>query len=392
MFLLTAVPDAYESVQKNINACAVLSCFLVPGTEYRRVFGPLSDADKPRPLSLYRLVVMAALFSFTAVFIYLPVFAYLELWVQQTSKMRESRQMAESWIIPKLEQIDGAFFKEGTLAKLQNARVEALHNVELSLVRLEGQADRAFDRLEANVDDYLDWYYSLAGEYGRITQLMIGELDDYMIEKLEESLEQGDAFKGVQAALNTALSEHRKALDAYHSAAQTILKENRVDSTGSQVHVVQRMKLKDVLDLPDHQDMIGLESRLIAGGGGGAMAGVITAVIIERIVGKVLGKNIFKLAAKSLTKIVISKTAGSAGGAGAGAAAGAAVGSVLPGPGTVIGAVIGGIIGTIAVGMTVDKVLIELEESINREEFKRGILSAVREARMEFKAKLRGEV
>jgi len=44
-----------------------------------------------------------------------------------------------------------------------------------------------------------------------------------------------------------------------------------------------------------------------------------------------------------------------------------------------------------AVGVSVDKMLIELEESLNREEFKREILSAVQEARVEFKAKLSSE-
>jgi hypothetical protein len=37
-------------------------------------------------------------------------------------------------------------------------------------------------------------------------------------------------------------------------------------------------------------------------------------------------------------------------------------------------------------GVTVDKMLLMLEESLNREEFKRKILSTIREYRMEFKA------
>jgi len=54
-----------------------------------------------------------------------------------------------------------------------------------------------------------------------------------------------------------------------------------------------------------------------------------------------------------------------------------------------VGAVIGGIIGGIAVGVTVDKMLLLLEEYMNREEFKRELISAIREARMEIKAKLK---
>ncbi len=370
------------------NACAMLSCLLIPGAEYRRIFGPLTDADIPPVLSTSRIAVIAAVFTFLSLFIYLPVFVTVEAWVRQTPKMAESRQRMESWAIPRLEQIDDAFFKEGTFALLQDARFDALRNVEVSLVRLDGQIDRAFDRLEINVDVYLDWYYSLVGEYARIANLLVGEIEDSMVAKLEESLRQGDAFGEVEVALNSALAEYEKAQEAYQQAAEKIMKENRVNPAGFPIEVVQRMSLADVLDPPVHKDAIGLHSRLAAGTGGGAIAGAVTAVAIKKVVGKAVGKNMFKLAAKALTKVVVGKTAGSAAGAGAGAAGGAAIGSFLPVVGTTAGAVIGGIIGGVLVGVSVDKMLIELEELINREAFRREIVSAVREARVEFKAKM----
>jgi len=60
----------------------------------------------------------------------------------------------------------------------------------------------------------------------------------------------------------------------------------------------------------------------------------------------------------------------------------------VPGVGTAAGAVAGGLIGGVAVGVSVDKLLIELEEAMNREKFKREILAAIEEARAEFKAGL----
>ena len=39
----------------------------------------------------------------------------------------------------------------------------------------------------------------------------------------------------------------------------------------------------------------------------------------------------------------------------------------------------------------VDKMLLMLEESLNREAFKNEILQAIREARMEFKSKIKGQ-
>jgi hypothetical protein len=372
------------------NASAILSCFLIPGAEYRRVFGTLSDADQPPPVPPSRVAAISAVTAFLTLFIYLPLFCYIEAWVQQTPQMAEVRQHAETWVIQKVEKIGDDLFREGTIAQLEKAKVEALRNVEVSLAQLEGQADRAFDRMEGNVDVYLDWYYSLVGEYARIANLLVGELEDYMIQKLEECLQQGDAFKEVEASLNRALSEYKDAQRAYQEAAKRIMKENRVTTEGASFQVVQNMSLRDVMNPPIHSDMVNLETRLMAGGGAGIVAGGITTVVIKKIIAKIMGKNVLKLAAKALTKVVISKTAGSVGGAGAGAAAGAAIGSVVPFVGTVAGAVVGGIVGGIAVGVSVDKLLIELEEAMNREEFKQEILSAINEARIDFKAKLRG--
>ena len=371
------------------NACAILSCFLIPGVEYRRVFGPLSDADRPHAVSLSRIAAISAVTAFLALFIYLPLFCYIEAWVQQKPEMAEARQTAETWVIQKVEKIGDEFFKEGTILQLEKAKVEALHHVEVSLAHLDAQVDRAFDRLEGNVDAYLDWYYSLVGEYSRIANLLVGELEDSMTEKLEECLQQGDAFKEVEASLNLALSEYQDAQEAYRKTAERIMAENRIISDVSAFHIVQETSLKDVMNPPIHQDMIHLETRLMAGGGAAIAAGAVTTVVIKKIIAKIMGKSVVKLAAKALSKVVVSKTVGSAGGAGVGAAAGAAAGSVIPFLGTAAGAVIGGIIGGIVVGISVDKLLIELEEAVNRDEFKREILFAINEARREFKAKLR---
>jgi hypothetical protein len=368
------------------NACAMLSCFLIPGVEYRRLFNPLSD-DKPQAIALSRIATIVAVFTFISLFIYLPLFAYIEFWVKQTTKITHARQSTESQFIQKLEQIDNVFFKQGTLEQLQAAKIDSLHKVDISLAQLDGQIDRAFDRMETNVDGFLDWYYSLVGEYARIASMMTGALEDYTAKKLTDYLQQGDAFKEVQAALNHALETHDIAQHDYLHDAQKIMAQNRIDPAGSPVQVVQSIPLKDILNPPIHQDIISLQHKL----GGAAISGILTAVVVKKIIAKLVAKNVLKLAAKALTKVVISKTAGTAGGAGTGALAGAAIGSAVPVLGTATGAVIGAIIGGIVIGVSVDKMLIELEEAINREEFKSEILSAVQQARVEFKAQLNNE-
>ena len=269
---------------------------------------------------------------------------------------------------------------------MSKARLNAIHNIDLSIALLESKADRGFDRLESNVDNYLDWYYSLGGEYARIGHLMVGNLDNYMIEKLDSSLNKGKVFKGFELEFNKVLEENKVVMSEYKLLTEEILNKNKINSIDGREQISQELTLDEVLSLPKHTDITEMKHRL----GVGAVVGGIGTVVITKVIGKVAGKGAFKLAVKGLTKLVVSKAAGSVGGATAGAATGAAIGAILPGFGTAIGAVVGGVIGGVAIGLTVDKALIEFESLINREEFKRAILSSIDDARKEFKAGLSG--
>jgi len=364
------------------NACAMLSCFLIPKVEYYRIFTPLNNSGKPSRPSNLVLAQVVAVFTFVSIFIYLPSFVYIESNVQQTSELTGIRQRAEQTI----EKIDGLFFREGTVDQLKKARLNAIHNIDFSIALLESKADRGFDRLESNVDNYLDWYYSLGGEYARIGHLMVGNLDNYMIEKLDSSLNKGKVFKGFELEFNKVLEENKVVMSEYKLLTEEILNKNKINSIDGREQISQELTLDEVLSLPKHTDITEMKHRL----GVGAVVGGIGTVVITKVIGKVAGKGAFKLAVKGLTKLVVSKAAGSVGGATAGAATGAAIGAILPGFGTAIGAVVGGVIGGVAIGLTVDKALIEFESLINREEFKRAILSSIDDARKEFKAGLSG--
>ncbi len=372
------------------NACAFLSCFLIPGAEYRRLFAPLrEDAEAPPP-GPRRLAAWTAVLAFLVLFVYLPLMAYLEAWMQLNPSVPRARAAFEAAVVPRAERIGEALFREGTLAEIAAARLEALGQAEASLVRVEAEADRAFDALAGRVDGFLDWYYSLGGEYGRILTLMSGELEDYLAAKLEEALGQGDAFAGVQRALDEALAGQAEVQRLYRERVDGILRANRLyGASGEPLELLADVPLGEVIAPPVHEDLLGLEGRLAAGAGGAAAGGLVTATVVKKVIAKAVGKNAFKLAAKSLGKLVLGKTAGSGMGAGAGAAAGAALGSVVPGIDTAIGAVAGGIAGALAVGVGVDKLLIELEEAVNREAFRAELLQAIDEAHLEFRAQLR---
>lgn len=366
------------------NACAILSCFVIPTTEFRRIVGPLTDQDIPPALSTQRIAIVSAIFTLLTLFIYAPTFVYLEAWVQQKSiALNEDRTKIEKVAV---DFIGDEPFHKGTIEKLHKAKIKALPDKVAIQRDLDEKLEIGFKRLESRVDIYLDWYYSLMGEYTRISKLLIGELEEDMKRRFQEALEQGgDPFWEYDAAVSQLLTHYEDAQKAYIEKANKILRKNRLDLKGVPFDVNEQLTLLDAVNLPIHQeDFINLQHRL----GTGSAAGMITAIIV----GKVAGKSIFKLAVGALFKVVASKATGALVSAGAGAVAGAAVGSVVPGFGTAIGAVIGGIIGGIGAGIIVDKTLIELEAAISREKFKAEILAAINDARLEFKEKLINQV
>lgn len=366
------------------NACVILSCFLISRVEYRRVFGPLTDEPIPEPLSSSRIAKVTALITFGFLFIYIPTFLQIEE-LSKTPRISEFRQGTEEFLVPKLEKIGNNYFKQGTIAQIQEIKRKTIRDFDASFLDLELAVDQAFDRLEINADDFLDWYYSLKGEYARIWQLLTGRMEDYLGDKLHEYLAQDDPFNEVQAALDKTLSYYAEAQESFEKQAQEIMANNRVFLPRSEIEIIQQI---DLVTLPDHQDLIGLQNRLIAGGGGGAATGLMTAAVVKKVVSKSLGKSTLKIAAKALAKVLTGKAGGAASGAGVGASTGSAIGSAFPVIGTAAGGIIGGIIGGVAGGVAVDKLLLELEEHFNREDFKRELLVAIDETRLEVKGKL----
>ena len=364
------------------NACMILSCFLIPKVEYRRVFGPLTDDDVPTPPSSSRVATITGTITFCALFIYLPFFSYLENEINQKELDFDKIKTAATELV---EKIGDEFYKEGTIEKINVAKIEGMRRIEPSLDDFGQTVDRAFGQLENNVDNFLDWYYSLAGEYTRIGYLLTNRLEKNIAQKLLESLEQGDPFGPVQAKFSNVLSQDEETQREYLEKVQKILEENRIDPSASRIQVGQSISLQEVLSPPIHQDVVSLQSRLKAGGGVGAAATVTTAVVARQVVLRVVGRNTLRFAARALAKTVTSKATTT----GLGALGGSAVGSVFPGIGTVGGVIIGGAAG-LAAGVSVDKLTLVLEEHISRKEFREAIIASIHDARRDFEVMLYG--
>jgi hypothetical protein len=352
------------------NASATFASFVIPRSERRRIFGPISEDELPPALTRSRVAIAAALLTVVTLFIYVPVFADFEEVARTNPGFITLLKNAQL----KVEKIDNEFYRPGTMQAIELAKVSSLGKANASRAILEGQIDQAFNQMESNVDSYLDWYYSLSGEYIRLAKLMTGEIEKYMEEQLVEKLKQEEALKPLLAGLEVALANHSAITDDYQQAVKTIMAHNRIQVPEFGSATIPGIASDRILVLPTHFDVVSMRSRVV---GGAAAAGIGAA-----IVAKIVSKGIFKAAGKALSKVAISKAAGTAGGA----AIGAVIGSVVPGAGTIVGGVIGGALA----GVFVDKVLLKLEEAISREDFKKEILGSIRESRGKFKSELFG--
>ena len=151
--------------------------------------------------------------------------------------------------------------------------------------------------------------------------------------------------------------------------------------------VVLTKSLEDILQPSFYQDFIPAAHIFgVAGAAGSAAGAGVGGIIAQKVTAKMLGKSVIKLAAKAPVQALASKVGA---GALAGALAGAAAGTVFPVAGTAAGAFVGILVG-IAGGVAIDGALLELEETLSREDRRREIIAAIREARREFETQYLG--
>lgn len=366
------------------NVALGISSFMVPLAEYRRVFAPVQDSDEPPAVSPWAWAITSAFATFFVFFIYVPSTVYVDAWLRSNPETVEEIRAARQSAVQTVEMIGDEYYKPGTAAQIEQAYLDSLSKMEASLGKLRETTGTGFQQMADNVDAYLDWYYSLPGEYERIVALATGALETWMAEKLQNYLMQGNVFGPVQKSIEDVLQNNQQLRTEHMQKVERILAENRVEPAGdSQLEIVRHASLNSLKEPPAHSVIVNLENRVLISGGIGT-AGAITGAIAGKITAKVAGKGIIKLGAQALIKVTAGKAVSALGGAAAGAASGAALGSFIPGIGTAIGAAIGGIIGGITIGLTVEKLLLMLEEAFSREEFKLQILNAIEEERIEF--------
>lgn len=286
------------------------------------------------------------------------------------------------------ELIDGRYFGKGAMAAVEAIHREeplpAMISPEQARAELAALAEAGFDVMVANVDGFLEGYYSLWGEYGRIAALTAGQLEEKLRADLTSALTAGEPFAALEARRLALLAEDagmRAAFEAVQARraarVQAVLDRYRIDADDLPPGVILDVAGAFTLPSPelpriDTQVYLADVSQRMQGGA------VVGAVVAGLVVRRIVGKGVLRLAAQAVMRAVAARSAGGSGGAALGAASGAAAGTaLLPGIGTAVGAVVGGIAGGIAAWVATDYALLKLEEYFRRDDFRAEIIDAI---------------
>lgn len=266
--------------------------------------------------------------------------------------------------LPECERVGQQLYRLGTLNATRQQVLQLLGRAQAgqALCQSIPQMNR---QLDAAVERYLDWYFSLGAEWGRILSLLTGDVSQFLQNKLSETLGATPELEGwVQALQKQALS----------SGAALAEGQQRIEETLARHHLAlspeQCQVRAEVASLPALELLGDARQRLTAsalvGTGGGAFAAAVA--------GKAMAKASMKAASKVLAKAAAKQGLGKAGAA----VAGAAVGSVVPGVGTAVGAVAGAVAGVV-LGVGIDWAALYAEELLTRDAMRADLRAALGE-------------
>jgi hypothetical protein len=251
--------------------------------------------------------------------------------------------------------------REQLLAQL-DSDVEATHVQAKQAVdeKIRQGVDVLFADIEQGVDHYLDWYFTVLGEYQRLAAVFTDDVAQTMREQLEQYLFAGSNF---DAQLGTLDSELAQMTAARFAQLAPQLRDKLAGSTCE----TGRFSLAPLSSL--NHDTLRASVAATSGVGTGIVASkALASKTTAAVVGKVAAKKSFQTGAALATKTLAKKGSSTLLSAGAGTALCAPTGPV---------AILCGVTAGLVTWFTVDKVLVELDEALNREEMRADILQVL---------------
>lgn len=325
-----------------------ISFFFIKKENLEKVFkSPAKSNDEKINKFLTAFII-----TLLTIFIYPSIFAAVTYIAAAKQELVTNTIKANTVAV---EVINGVMYKEGTLNQMQIAADIAYGATKDEII---ASVNKMYDDMIINTDKYLDWYYSLSAEYGRLFKLITGSIEEYMENKLKEKL-----MDNITKEVDLDIAERN--IEKLRENITNILETNKITKKDALYDVVTEVNVEDIYALAEVEPILDIKKRFIASTGGGLAAGAIVGTIAS----KVAAKTGFKTAAKAAAKAAAGKMASAAAGVAAGV-----VSSVFTSP---LG---GAAIGT-ATGVAIDKGLLKLEEIVKRDEYKKEITSSIEENR-----------
>ena len=351
---------AFFSVANLLGVCSL------ERAELRRVFAPLGTPDGPsaRKHVVGKYVAAAAV---------LPVclcaaFLGANFAVEQAAQTEEFTA-AEGFVRDQAGMaafvLDGKYYDyqavEDLIAEAREKSETLYADAREKLVPL---INASYDARIANVDSYLDWYYSLPADYERLATMITGTAESFVAEQFQNQIEQGIDDSQLEAEFDS-LVEQASLLKA---GIEQELAGYELSGVPEWLVTTKELLADDFLSQP----LEPTEKLMDAG----ARIGIGTAT---GVVGGVLAKTLVE---KAMTKQFCSKVVTKISSMAASRAAGGVVGGALGTIGGPLGTVAGVAAGT-ALGVGVDYVLLNIDEMQNRETYKQEIIATIEEERAE---------
>jgi hypothetical protein len=197
------------------------------------------------------------------------------------------------------ERIAGALYATGTMAALAELRTDTFGEDAAARARLSAALDGAFDRVEANVELFLDEYYSLSAEYLRLFHWATGGLDAHLERRLEDSLAQGAPFAEVDDLGLSELGAEAARAQALIAAQTALLAEAALSETEAGGALV----LAEYAAMPPLPDVAGLplaqaRQRWLAAAG----TGLVAQAVARGVVARLAARGITGMAARMLLR------------------------------------------------------------------------------------------
>lgn len=269
--------------------------------------------------------------------------------------------------MPECERIGQQLYRLGTVEATRQIAMQALGLMQAQPALCTG-LHNVQQEMDGAVERYLDWYFSLGAEWGRILRLLTGNVEGFLQDQLAATLSTTPGLENWLATAGQQLAADSATLQTAQQRMAQTLERHHLALDASQC--LLRAEVGDVSELPAVQLLGQARQRVTASAVVGTGAGAFAAMVA----GKAMAKTSMKAASKVLAKAAAKQGLGKAGAA----VAGAALGSVVPGVGTAVGAIAGVVAGAV-VGVGLDWAALYAEEQLTRDAMRDDLRAALGE-------------